>query len=339
MGSMAMKLEEFSVFLKCFLPAFCLFFVLGAVAGWGDRKEIAAVKLYGLTKAKLNKQEQCYYLVAKCDDEKVIRYSVDNNTCHIDYENSSLENGIRALEASSIGKPSKRHMKYINMMSSFIGGPTAGITYAKFFKASSGKRKFWTVSNLRKHIYAIIGAITGYTVGNHLGKNYDTNFDSELISEIIKDKEMWRNFEKKRLCATLKEIQAREGAKFRSITALNVYPHKDDPIVKCVPTFNDNVNRYIKMILQPEFDPTSKNFTFVCNLKEKHERLQNSAEYNELVRLISYGATTKRLTDHPALQERLGYSKERWDGLCRLLKESIGELKFCFESSASIKNP
>ncbi len=324
---MAIKFKEFSIFLRYFLPAFCLFAVAGFVAGLGDRQEIAANKLYRLTEVEKDGQGQRYYLVAQCANAYKVLYSVDDNTVQFGDENSLL-NGALAFHASSIGKPSDRHMKYIGMLGSFVGGPTV-YSYAKFLKASSGKKNFWTVNTLKKNIYVIIGAITGYALGNHLGKTYDTDCDSELWHDIVSNVEMWRNFEKTRLAGSIKEIQAREGAKFTDIAGRNVYPMMEDPIVMCNPTFNDRVNGFIKIVCQLDFDPTSEQFALLDGLKEKHERLQNSTTYNELVRLAPYRLMATRnqkaSKDYQALLEKAGYSKEIWDDLCRQLNESIGE--------------
>ncbi len=316
------------MFLRYFLPAFILFAVAGFVAGWSDRQEIAANKLYRLTEVEKDGQGQRYYLVAQCANAYKMLYSVDDNTVQFGHENSPL-NGALAFHASSIGKPSDRHMKYIGMLGSFVGGPTVGITYSKILKSSSGKKNFWTVNTLKKNIYVIIGAITGYALGNHLGKTYDTDCDSEPWHDIVSDVEIWRNFEKARLTVSLKEIQVREGAKFTDFAGRNAYPMMEDPIAMCNPTFNDRVNGFIKKVRQLDFDPTSEQFALLDDLKEKHERLQNSATYSKLVRLAPYRlmATRNQTTskDYQALLEKGGYSKEKWDDLCRQLNESLGE--------------
>lgn len=323
-----MKFNELLVFLKYFIPAFCLFAVVGFVAGWGDRQEIAAGKLYQLTEARKDSQGKRYHLVAQCANADEIHYSIDDNTVQFGDENSPLSEALD-FHASSIGKPSNRHMKYIGLLGSFIGGPTAGITYAKFLNVSNGKNKFWTWNNLKNNLYVIIGSITGYALGDYLGKNYDTDCGSELWYDIVNDKEMWRKFEKARLVVTLKEIQAREGAKFNQVTGRNVYPLLEDPIALCNPTFNNRVNGFIDMVRQLDFDPTSEQFALLDNLNEKHERLQNSETYSELVRLVKYRliATRKKpaKTNYEVLLENRGYSEEKWDDLCRQLNESIAE--------------
>jgi hypothetical protein len=319
-----MTFKEFVLFLKYFIPAFCLFSIVGFVAGWGDRQATAAGKLYQLARVEKDTQGQQYYLIAQCADAYEMLYSVDDNSVQFGDENSPLNMAID-FHASAFGKPTDQHMKYIALLGSFVGGPTAGFTYAKFLQTSNGKKTFWSWNNLKKNIYVIMGAITGYSLGDHLGKTYATDCDSELWRSLVNHEEMWLKFEKARLIVTLKEIQAKEGAKFTDVAGRNVYPLNEDPIALCNPAFNDRVNGFIEKVRQHDFDPDSGHFALLDSVKDRHTRLQNSATYKELVRLVKYRliATGKQAAsaDYRAILEHGDYSQVKWDGLCRELNE------------------
>lgn len=317
--------------MRFFVPAFLLFAGVGIVSGWGHREETARKNLYRNIVPRNEGQQ--YFLRVQCKDQYAFENNVDTQVGKFINREQSIN---EALKLGSM-KPSGRHVGYASLLGAFLGGPAGGITASSLLKDVK-KTKFWSLKQLKKTLFGIVGSISGFALGNWISSTYDTKCSSDKAKGLLDDKEMWKKFERAWIVATIKEIQTLVGARFTEITGRNVYPLNDDPITLCNIVANDKVNSLIENVREISRDFISEDFSTVVSFKKKHDRIKQIPAYHNLIRLLPYRITFKKYgkKKFELIFEKMGYSNEIWESLCQQLREIIKEPKSHTDSNTRL---
>lgn len=301
-------------FLKYFLSAFVVFVVVGVIAGWSDRKDIAAEKLYPFT--EVVKVNDNYFLKIESEDYRYL-YSVDDNSISDFDEDLAI---TARYEQNSLTKTSAQHNQIVETVGQFLG-PTAGVSVSLYQVVNATKKPgFWSAQSFKKNVTLVIGSITGYLVGKWAGSNYKTSPDSDLAIELMsKDMDMWKRAEHLRLKATLMEIQTTSDAHMFGYNNVGILGN--DPIIMCNCEFSTKVKDELQLLIKQKIDLTSADFQMVDNYYGKFLKAKTSQAYRALQQMtpakIASDKTGAKTTK--AISKKLGYTEQAWNSNCSLL--------------------
>ncbi len=310
-------------YAKYFGLAFLLFAVVGFINGWSDRPETARDKLYReMTVVKIGDR---FYFELTSESLYRFYYSVDSDS--IESFNESLTYSLQYF-ASSMGKTTARHNEIVEKIGAVIG-PTAGISVSAYSVIESLKKpRFFSWKGLKNNLSFLIGSVSGYLLGEWAGANIWTGVNSDLAATLIReDRQMWQTAEKKRLIATLLELQTTENAKIEGLK--NVALLGDDPVGLCECPFNQKITHTLQQLIHSEGGLNSEDFDRVEKLKESHDRARHSQPYDEVKKMIN-GRMVHLISDggNVKLQEASGYNQANWEvnclKLCELLSTAPG---------------
>lgn len=303
--------------LRYFLLAFLVFTIVGIVAGWSHRKEVAADKLYPLIETV--DRDGRYYLQAQTDDYYYL-YSVDDNTIEEFEESMAL---TAQYEQDVVNNTSKQHNQIVQTIGDMLG-PTAGasLTLAQAVNAFK-KPKFWSVQSFKKNVTLLIGSLSGYFVGEWIGKNFRTSPGSPLSNRLLsEDMVMWQRAEHLRLKATLMEIQTTKNALL--FGRKNVGLTGNDPVMLCNCNFSKLVEQKLQYLLRLGGDLGSGDFSEVYGLYHSYLLATESPSYQYIKKMEPVRAMAKRsATSSSPTAQKLGYSPIKWVVNCSALCNSL----------------
>lgn len=276
------KYKHLTSVASAFLMAFVLFIGIGAVAGWKEREQSAKDSIY--RDLEVAQKQGRYYLLLDCRPHYSFWWPVDGETGVID---SDLLNTVN-MRATSLAKPSARHMQYLGILGGFLGGATGGVNIRNFFNKPVAKTRFFSWSTLKKNLVTLVAGASGYALGKTLSKDYDTACNSPLSQELLSNTAVWKEFEVNRLIVSIKELEYLPGAKINPRSGTNYLPWKDNPVFDCVPQLSETAERLKTYFSNITNDPTSQQYAEADYLKATTGRLAGSQSFAELQRLSIY---------------------------------------------------
>ena len=298
-----------------------VFAIVGFIAGWNDRKEIAANKIY--KELEIIKKGDQYYLEISYDGKFRYHYSVDNNT--LESVAQSREN-LLAYAQNSLGKASDRNNEIVSKLGNFIG-PTAGVSVSVYSAMDFIKKpKAWAWSNIKKNVAMLLGGISGYFVGEYIGSNIWTDPDSDLAQELINDDmAMWESFERKMLIATLIEMQTTKDAVIFGTN--NIAMIGDDPMQLCQCGFSKKLESTLQQYLKKTQGFNSEDFRTVDGFQTKLNKAYSLETYSELNKLSTAHSLSKVNSTNKfnSLKSGMGYSDKKWKANCAKLCTALDD--------------
>ena len=303
--------------LRIFVPAFLLFFGVGAVAGWEERKDTAFEWVY--KKLDVIEKNDKYFLVLDCRG-----FVFD-----IDTDKSRIKGGIvqsAAFHKTALGARSEHHMKIFGLVSSFFGGAYTHRDFRRWLASSQKARSFWSWKQLQKTLLGILGTISGYWAGNWVASHYDTTCKSDIVAELLRDPATLRAFELTYLTISIKELETTEDAIIWGTELVNKTPWEADPVYSCPTTLRPSIDAFYRSFRQTDINPESEHYQKVDMIKKAHNRAKNTKAYKWLIDKRKYKFSPSRADkEYPNLDKTVGYSDELWNENCQKLNAVISE--------------
>lgn len=304
-----------SDFLKVFIPAFLLFALVGAVAGYDARPQHLLKRI--TQDLKVINQENVYSLVHVCDiNKKQYHYSVDTNKWKIIGSLFLVPSSVE----SSLVIPLARFEEYHSIVVSLLGGATGGVSLQSVLKKPA---KTNITTHIKKSVAWIIGGISGYSLGYWVGSNYDIGCGSEIFTRTINDKQNWQQMEKSRLLMSMFVLENIVDAHL-SVTGNAIYDWQKDPAFLCSDKLKSIKLKFNQIADIKIDDPTSQHFILINQIDKFHSKIATSQAYQTLIEhmLSQAKPLTEKIDKDSALGIRMAERKAQWSKAC----EQVGEI-------------
>ncbi|MEH6473499.1 MAG: hypothetical protein V7752_19900 [Halopseudomonas sp.] len=311
-------------FLKYFGSAFLLFGCIGLVTGWGDRLQRARQLLYAET-VVVKCDDLCdqgrFVMRFECPDHYTYFHSIDNGQGWFAADIQGRDARLRYSQ-TVFEKPSSRHLEYAAFASAFLGAPASYINLRGVFEASK-KEGFFSVNQLKKTVFGLLGAVSGHSAGRWLGARIGSGCESDIGLEALRDPKGWLMIETDRLYLNSFELVSLQDAKLNAVSGINMNRMADGPIKLC------NTGLYQQLEAMKQFarltgiNPQSSHFETLERLAVEHRQIQASDAYAELNKMARVRQFPDQFANNPVWVERLGYSDARWNRLCQELEEAL----------------
>ena len=302
-------------FLKIFIPAFLLFSLVGAFAGYDARPQHLLERI--TQDLLVVNQESVYSLVHTCDvNKKQYHYSIDTNKWRVTGSLLLMSSSVQ----SSLAIPAARFEEYRSIVVSLLGGATGGASLQSVLKKSA---KTNITTHIKKTVAGIIGGISGYSFGYWLGSNYDMGCDSEIFTRTINDKRNWQQMEKSRLLMSTLALENIAGAHL-SATGNTIYDWQKDPAFLCSDKLQEIKHEFDQIADIEIDDPTSQHFGLIDQMDQFHTKIATTQAYQTLIKHLSTQATrlTDKIDKDSVLAIHMADRKAQWNQAC----EQVGEI-------------